>query len=392
MDQNIFVYAGAWTVQAQRQTGICGGGVGIYRYHSDTGELTWLKTVLPDWCAGQLALDPHRRVLYVLDEREHAPAFGAGGGGRVLACAIDPETGDLSPLGQEQPTLGTLPAYAAVGGPWLIVANHSDKAVVTRAVRDGKGGFRVVTEYSTAAVALFPLGVDGSVLPPADILPFPEDRSVVPPLIASLHDVTFAHDGLHFITTNIRQEEIALCGIDPVGGKLRHVGSVHVQKGENPRYAVLNPAHHLFYVNDEHAERLNVVSYDEQWHLRIAQTIDIPATSSEDLTGARVMQSDIILSPDGRYVYTLYRGTNSIWILDVDEETGLLTKKEEYHVGGAGGPRGGAISPDGRFLLIADTQTHQIHSLRILPDGRLEKSASNGALRYPGVIRFCTVS
>ena len=102
----------------------------------------------------------------------------------------------------------------------------------------------------------------------------------------------------------------------------------------------------------------------------------------------RVMQSDIVLTPDGKHVYTLFRGTNSIWILDADEQTGLLTPKEEYHVGGLGGPRGAEVSPDGRYLLVADTQTHEVHSLRVLPDGRLEKAQTDISLKYPGVIRF----
>ena len=389
MSNKSFVYVGTWTVQAKRAKNADGGGIGIYSYNSETGKVDFKKVVRPDLCAGQMCVDNRRGVLYAVDEVENSPAFGVGGGGRVVAFRIDPETGNLTELGDERSTLGTLPAFVALNptGDWLVVANHGDKGAVTKTYRSEDGHYHITTEYSTVTAVLYPVNCDGSIGEAVDVLTVSEDRSTVPPTIASLHYCGFTHDPYRFITTNIRQDEVILVEIDPKNCKLHRVSSVRVGKGENPRYAVLNPERRVFYINDEHAEKLNVIGYDDIFSLKLLQNIDIPTTSEEDLTGVKIMQSDIMMTPDKKHVYTLYRGTNTVWIFDVGDD-GLLAKRAEYHIGGLGGPRGGEISPNGKFMLVADNARHLVYTLKILEDGGLEKTSEDGSLKYPGVVRF----
>ena len=63
-------------------------------------------------------------------------------------------------------------------------------------------------------------------------------------------------------------------------------------------------------------------------------------------------QSDLKLHPSGRTLYSLIRGLDAIAVFAVTEETGTLELVQTVELD-ARGPRGCAISPDGRFMLIA---------------------------------------
>ena len=89
MNKKTFAYVGTWTVQTSEN----GGGIGIYEYHEIDGSLTYRKNVRPDITAGMMCVDQERGILYAVDERTDSEEFFyEGGGGRVLAFSINPET------------------------------------------------------------------------------------------------------------------------------------------------------------------------------------------------------------------------------------------------------------------------------------------------------------
>lgn len=392
MKKKLFVYVGTWTVQAAEN----GGGIGIYEYREETGGLTYIKTVRPDITAGMLCIDQKRSVLYAVDERRDSPeCFYEGGGGRVLAFSIDPETGDLLELGAEQPSFGLLPAYLAQDGSgnWLIACNHSDRKTVTKYVRGADGEYHVITEYSDATAVLYPLDLDGAIKKAVQVLDFPVDRSVRPPKTACLHCVTFAPDGRHLVLTDMKQDLVLTFELDAQKGKLTECARKRWRDGSYPHYAAFHPKYPVFYVNNEHAHLLDVVQVDGDWNMRILQSLDVTPDPGFDLTGKKVMQTDVRVSPDGRYIYDLYRGANSVWVFRVKEPDGTLEKIQEFKFGREGNPRGFAFSPDGNYILAADNANHWVITLRIHTDGTLrETGMEDGNLRFPGNISFYTGS
>jgi 6-phosphogluconolactonase (cycloisomerase 2 family) len=83
----------------------------------------------------------------------------------------------------------------------------------------------------------------------------------------------------------------------------------------------------------------------------------------------RVEPSDILVHPNGKYLYVSVRGVNLIAVLDVDE-TGTMTLKQNISCEGAH-PRGFCLSPDQRYLFSANMIAGNIATFAIGDDGCL---------------------
>ena len=337
-----------------------------------------------------MVVDERRGTLYSVDEQKNSPAFAMqGGGGRIAAFSIDPESGLLSELGDEQPSFGTLADYVAEdpGGNWLVVVNHGDKQTITKAVKDADGVYRVKTEFSDVTASLYPLDADGSILPAADVLFFPPDRSRMPVSLPCLHSVYFAHDGEHLIVMNMKQDEVIMLHLDKIAGKLSVCGKLKCRNGTWPRYGVFHPVKDIYYFNNEHALLVNALSYNAGGEMKLIQTVDSTPGLSCVQEGRRISQSDIRISRDGRFIYDFYRYTDCAAVFAVNPEDGRIRMIQSMELTEKK-PRGCCISPDGRFMLVAN-MNGSISTMAIGPDGCLsETGIVDRHMKYPGNIVF----
>ena len=381
-----FVYAGNWTVQTEEGQ----GGIGIYEYLEENGRLKFLELIRPDITPGMMQIDAKSGVLYLVDEQKNNPSFAMqGGGGRVVAFSIDPETGGLAQLGAEQPSFGTLPTYCALArnGKWLIAVNHWDKQAITKVCRGADGAFRVATDFSDVTAALYPLSEDGSILPASDVIKFDPDRRELPARIACLHAVYFTPDGSHFLITNMKQDQVLMMRIDETAGKMEIASTLSCPRGSWPRYGAFHPTKRLFYMNNERSLTVNTLRYDEKGKLELIQTLDAAPQLPCVQPGKRISQSDIRISADGKYVYDFYRYTDAAVVYEVEEDSGLLRMAQSLELEEKR-PRGFAISPDGRFLLTANL-TGAITTLAVDGHGRLaETGFVERGMQYPGNVIF----
>lgn len=386
--QKTFAYVGSWTVQAQA----AGGGIGIYEYNEEDGSLCYIDTVRKDLVPGIICVDARRGVLYCVDEQIHSPAFDHMSGGRVAAFSINAKTGALTELGEEQPSLGTLPDYLALDGTgnWLVAINHGDKQVVIKTERDENGTFHTVPQRSDVSAVLYPLAKDGTILPPCDCLTFPHDDSQIPVRLSALHSVYFAPDGDHCIMTNMKQDQIIMLKIDREKGRLIVCDTLNCPAGNWPRYGAFHPDKKLFYLNNEHKLVINTIRFDNDGKMEIIQTLDSTPELNIDTTGKRVLQSDMKISRDGRFIYNFCRGMETVTVFAADEKTGLLNMIQSLKLAdGDEGPRGFAESPDGRFLLVANLLSGTISTLAVDRDGRLHLTGiTDSHMKYPGTITF----
>lgn len=100
-------------------------------------------------------------------------------------------------------------------------------------------------------------------------------------------------------------------------------------------------------------------------------------------------QSDIRIHPSGKYLYNLIRGINAVSVFAINEETGDLDKVQTVTLDGTG-PRGCAISPDGRFMLIAALTSNEVLVWAIGEDGKLSPSSCRKISQpNPGTVTFC---
>lgn len=185
-----------------------------------TGALTPIRSLLPGVSVGAMHLDERRRVLYVTDEDTRHGADRQGAGGSVIALAVH-DDGALVEIGR-RPSYGSLPSYVAVDptGGFLLVTNHTASAPVARLAGSRAGDYRMTLAYDTATTVLFPLGGDGGIGEPLDILvhdapagPRPGQTHPRP------HCVVASPSGAFFVVCDKGSDRILTIDVDADAGR-----------------------------------------------------------------------------------------------------------------------------------------------------------------------------
>ncbi|MGA8938682.1 MAG: beta-propeller fold lactonase family protein, partial [Acidobacteriaceae bacterium] len=97
---------------------------------------------------------------------------------------------------------------------------------------------------------------------------------------------------------------------------------------------------------------------------------------------------EIVISPDGRFVYGNTRGENSVVVYRVNASTGLLTEQQRVFSGG-GVTRHIAFDPSRRWLLCANQGTSTVTVFAHDPaTGRLGKTPKAFGIDTPEFVQF----
>ena len=150
---------------------------------------------------------------------------------------------------------------------------------------------------------------------------------------------------------------------------------IKLEDGAGPRHMVINEQAKVAYVSDELRNQVIVARLDDvdlgksKPRLEPIQYLDTIPEGSE-----KSYVSEILLSPDNRFLYVSNRGHDSISIFKVSKKDGTLRLIGSIPTGGAF-PRHFAIAPSGKYLIVAnqdsdlltvfarDSQTGLIHRL-----------------------------
>jgi len=388
--KNTFLYIGNGTPKPSswENKPTTGKGFGICRYDTESGEPELIKSVFDEISVGATCLDSKRNILYCVDEVMTQPGYLKGGGGRVYALAIDPETGDLPEI-NHQPSYGSLPSSVAMdaSGHYLIATNHTGNTPVTKPVKDSSGKYRIALEYDDATTVLFRLNGDGSIGEACDIHvhsgtgPGPEQSH------PRIHSVVMSPSGNLFAVCDKGSDQIFFFRINGETEKLEACGGEGYKSipGSSPRYSVFHPTRPYFYMNNEFKAVIRAFRYDEDGKLEPICTVNALPENYQDKQ--EMMQSDIKIHPSGKYLYDLIRVINAVSVFKIKEETGAIEKIQTVTLEGTG-PRGCAISPDGRFMHIAAAASKEVLVWSIGEDGTLSPTGKKIGQPYPGNVTF----
>ena len=348
----------------------------------ESGILTPLTTALDGVSVGALHFDETRGVLYCVDEAT-APAGGpAGAGGSVIALSLS-ATGDLTEIGR-CPSYGSLPSYVVpdVAGRFLLVTNHTASVPITTIDGDAERGFRVVPRYDTATTVLLTLDAAGAPTGAADVVvhtgepgPLPGQTHPRP------HSVVRSPSGAFFVVCDKGADAVLTLRLDAGRGRLVVIDTVATVPGSSPRYSVFHPSDPYLFVNCESAPLVTSYRYAEDGRLTPASTV---AVLPDERLRPGVRQSDLRLHPDGTVLYSLIRGDDSVAVLDVGD-AGEIRLRGVVPAGGRG-PRGCAITRDGRFLHIACADTDEVVVWRLDAGGGLAEVVQRIPIVSPGAI------
>ncbi len=377
-----FVYVGSFDLAEK------GGGIGLYKYDAENGTAEYIKTMHEEIIAGLMCIDEKNNILYSLDERRENPARGEKGG-RVYAFSIDPDSGELSELNW-QPAFGTMPTYLTADREFkfLLMCHHSSPNWVTKAVKDPDGTYRMEVLNNDCGIVLYPIEEDGRIGAACDIMLFPQEDGVDP----CFHSIEISPDGRYFAACSRNQAKIHLMKIDYEKRRLLLCDTLCFPRGEAPpkdghcpRYGAFHPTRPIYYFNSEFKPCITAVKYENERLKTLA--IQNVSPDAELISQDYYTMSDLCVSGDGKYLYALYRLINVVCSFSIAEDDGTLSMIQSLKLDGSG-PRGLKLSPDGRFLLVANLVSKDLSSFAVGEDGTLSPVCRTFGQEYPGNIAF----
>jgi 6-phosphogluconolactonase len=320
----MFVYVGAYTEPGYGHA----EGIGLFAFDPATGELDLLRTITGVPNPSFLALNADRTRLYAVNELAD---------GRVSAFARDRESGDARLL-NGQPAHGADPCYVSI---------------------DPSGRFALIANYTGGTVAVLPINVDGSLEPASCVIhhdgsgPRPEQEGAHPHMIAP------TPDGQLILVSDLGADRLVVYRLDAGAGRLerneRGTATLAEAPGAGPRHFAFAPDGRALYVINELDSTLSVFRYNGgHAEFDAAQTVPTLPAGAEFANSC----AHVVVSPDGRFVYGSNRGHDCIAIWAAGELGALTPVGHEPTRGRT--PRGFALDPSGRWMLVANQETDSL--------------------------------
>ena len=350
-----------------------GKSQGIYRLQFDSSKgritpepLQVFKAANPSW----LTLSKDQTRLFVVNENGQGQADVVG---RASSVAIDPKTNALTLINQVK-TLGEEPTHSSLSADerYLFVANYG--------VHADPGG----------SLAVLPINAEGQLQPVTQMSSHP--ASLVNPerqMSAHVHSVVSSPDGKFVYASDLGADKVFVYRYDPAANPEHPLVAadpafVQLPPGSGPRHLLFSKDGKHAYLTTEMSAQVFVFDYaDGQLKQRQALELAHGQPAQNRAAGA------VHASPDGKFLYVSNRGkANEILVFAINPANGELSEIQRRSVEGDH-PREFALSPNGKFLLIANQMSNAIVVLERDPQtGKLGKTLQTLAMDAPSDLKF----
>jgi 6-phosphogluconolactonase len=369
-NRRVLAYVGSYTMA------IDGGsnGKGIYRFEADarTGAFTRQKLVAetpnPSW----IVIHPSKKYLYSVNEIINQES------GSVSAFAIDPTSGDLTPLNVVS-SEGRGPAHMSLdaSGRYAFVANYAGGTTAVLPIVDGgRLGTAVDVHHDSGSV-----GARSANNAPPGSFAF------------SGHDAPHAHmiaadPGNRFVlAVDLGQDRIYVYRFDANSGKLilfEGTPFISFPTGDGPRHFVFHPNGRWIYALGEESSTIAFFNYDAMHGtLALQQTVSsLPA----GFAGSN-FTSEVVISPDGRFLYAANRLHDTIAICSIGSSGKLKLLGEVSTMGDY--PRHCTFDPNGKFFYVCNQRSDSITCFRAHREtGLLSFTGQYAPVGTPAIVTF----
>jgi 6-phosphogluconolactonase len=357
----LLVFVGTYT----ERTPDGSGSKGIYsaRFDTTTGKLSGLTPAAelqnPSW----VTVSRDRRFLYAVSEVGVADASGTPAG-LVVAYAIAPD-GKLTELNRVS-SGGADPCHLAIdrAGRTVVVANYTGGSVV--AFRVGPDG-RLGSAWKDQHVGKGPNA----------------ERQEA----AHAHFVEFVADDRLLLSCDLGNDRVYLYGHDPRSGAIaaHKPAFVGLEPGSGPRHLAVHPSNRYVYVLTELTSHVATFA----WNPASGTLVQRQSIATVPLgTPSSNSTAEIVVHPNGRFVYASNRGHDSIAVFGVDARNGRLTRLASTPTGG-NVPRNFTVDASGRWLLAANQRSDSIVTFAIDPaKGTLTPNGATLTVPRPVCVAF----
>ncbi|MBK1876666.1 lactonase family protein [Pelagicoccus mobilis] len=329
------------------------GGIYCYSLDLESGKMEFLsQTPCPD--ASFISIHPNKKFLYSLTKSDQAKGLSS--------FALDPNTSALTHINTVETPAGA-PSHVQI---------------------DRIGANVFGANYGAQYAILNPVRADGGLDEHSDLHKYEgsgpnKDRQEA----SHPHSVFTSPDNRFALVCDLGTDSVYVYENDTINHKLvpTEFGQVKTAPGAGPRHLAFHPNGQHVYVLNEMASTVGVYDYTPATGaLSEVQTIDTLPADYDEIRWA----AEILVSPDGRFLYSSNRGHESIAIFSIDQSTGKLTSIGHEPTRGKQ-PRNFGIDPTGRWLIAANMDSDNCELFRIDPvTGTLTHTRS---LEIPGCAR-----
>lgn len=338
--QNSYVFFGSYNTDKSNE------GLFVYQLDTINGKLSKITSVKDVLNPSYLSLSNDGQFLYACTDTRTANA------GSVSSFKFDPENKSLKFL-NSQNTNGENPAYLSLDhtGKWIVAAN-----------------------YTGSSLSVFPIAKDGKINPIVQHIPYTEG-SINPERQKSshVHSAFFSPDNNYVVSPDLGADKIRILPFN--GNKkepldTKNTDFVKTTPGSGPRHFAFHPNKKWGYAVEEIAGAISAYNI-KKGQLNLIETTKIESKNETKDFGS----AEILITPDGKFLYVSNRGLeNNISIYSIKKDGTLKNVGTQSSLGNH--PRNFAISPSGKFLIVANMNSGDIIVFkRNLKTGLLKKAS-----------------
>ena len=229
------------------------------------------------------------------------------------------------------------------------------------------GKFLLTAQYGGGSVALFPLDSSGKLGDPT-VTEHEGGSKVVERRQQSPHPhwTGFSPDGKYALVPDLGLDQIVIYKVDPSKPAIRPHGVGKSLPGGGPRHMRFSTDGKFIYLLNELTLSVTTFAWDAAKGTAKALTTE-PALSEQDKEGETFNSSaEILVHPNGRFVYSSNRGHDSVSVYRANPKTGKLKVVQVQPVRGAF-PRNVNLTPDAAWLLAAGADSNTVAAHRVDP-------------------------
>ena len=334
-------------------------------------------------------------------------SFTSAGGRGVIAAAVDQDTGALTVLGATDAVPD--PSYLAIGpasdtgGRVLYAVSETPEGAAAALAVDGDGvprliggprpvdgsgpthlahtaGHLVTANYGSGSVTVLPVRADGTLGAPTAVMRHegsgPDTGRQAGP---HAHQVLPDPSGTWVLSVDLGTDSVRVCALDPRTGALRPHSETVLSPGSGPRHLAFHPAGSHAYVLNELELTLTVCRWDAAAG-RLEPLGGTPVLPEGAEETERTYPSEVVVSHDGRFLWTANRGHDSISVLTLDETGERPVLAAAVGCGGRW-PRDLTLDPTGQWLYVANERSGNVSWFAV--DAETGVPAHAGSVEVP---------
>ncbi len=231
----------------------------------------------------------------------------------------------------------------------------------------------LVAHYSGGAIAAVPIDLHGDLRPTSCLIEHHGRGLTTRQTSPHPHWIGTSDDNQFVLVPDLGLDAVVVYRFDATTSQMTEHDRTSVPAGSGPRHLAMHPDGQLAFVVNELS--LTVTTF--RWHAAVGQ-LQLLSTAEALLAddgGIESTGSEIQIDPQGKFLYAGIRGLDQIAVFAIAPKTGTLTLTQREPIRGAG-PRHFSLTPDGKWLVVAGSQSNTLASFAV--DGDTGKISFSG--------------